>query len=153
MIDRSIPSLLRAFWANRRPRMTALEQRSVSAILSQLESFNAKRGLLLCDQRLKTNPTDSSALVRSRSLTLRRFNERLRLFPQVLKALALYMTSEAKALPDGVKEEILKIVETVRTANKSAALNDVDFLQVLNYVLRETGQGSLFLLDDLSRVN
>jgi hypothetical protein len=64
------------------------------------------------------------------------------LFLQVLKALALYMTSDSKVLPDNLKQDVLKIVETVKTANKGAAMNDADVLEVLNHVLRETGQGA-----------
>ncbi|GAA6037170.1 hypothetical protein JCM8097_008769 [Rhodosporidiobolus ruineniae] len=114
MVDAAVPSLVRAFWSNKRARMSPLEARAIGPICSTLEAYNSKRALLLCDQRLKSVSADPSALA--------------------LKALALYIGS--KPLHESSRDEILKVVETVKTANKGAALGDADVLLVLTHVLR-----------------
>ncbi|GAA5929276.1 hypothetical protein JCM10213_006336 [Rhodosporidiobolus nylandii] len=119
MSDPQVPSLVRAFYANRRARMGPLEARAIGTICSTLEAYNHKRALLLLDQRLKTNAADPACLA--------------------LKALALYLTS--KPLPPSIRQDILAVVETVKTAKKGAALGDADVILVLMHVLRGMGQG------------
>ncbi|BGP13829.1 mitochondrial distribution and morphology [Rhodosporidiobolus nylandii] len=106
MSDPQVPSLVRAFYANRRARMGPLEARAIGTICSTLEAYNHKRALLLLDQRLKTNAADPACLA--------------------LKALALYLTS--KPLPPSIRQDILAVVETVKTAKKGAALGDADVI-------------------------
>ncbi|GAA6004547.1 hypothetical protein JCM10207_000928 [Rhodosporidiobolus poonsookiae] len=119
MVDTAIPQLIRAFYHGRRPKMGTLEARTVGQICSSLEVFNHKRALDLCNQRLKTNPSDPASLV--------------------LKLLCLYMSS--KPLPASVRQEMDQVIEKLKTANKGAALGDADVLSILMYVLRGLGKG------------
>ncbi|GAA5968118.1 hypothetical protein JCM11641_003737 [Rhodosporidiobolus odoratus] len=119
MADPAIPSLVRAFFANQRPKMGTLEQRAIATICTSFESYNHKRALLLCDQRLKAVPGDGPSLA--------------------LRALALYMS--ARPLPTYVRQDILTTIETLKIAKQGAALGDADVLLVVTHVLRGLGQG------------
>ncbi|GAA5885358.1 hypothetical protein JCM6882_009585 [Rhodosporidiobolus microsporus] len=119
MVDTAVPSLVRSFWHGRKPRMSPLETRAVGPICTALEAYNFKRALVLCDARLKSHPADPASLA--------------------LKALSLYMSS--RPVSEAIRQDILKIVETVKTANKSAAMGDADVLLVLLHVLRGMGNG------------
>ncbi|GAA5830210.1 hypothetical protein JCM11251_001269 [Rhodosporidiobolus azoricus] len=118
-IDPAVPSLVRSFWHGRKARMSPLETRAIGPICTALEAYNFKRAHVLCDARLKSQSADPAALA--------------------LKALALYMSSRPAS--DAVRQDILKIVETVKTANKGAAMGDADVLLVFLHVLRGMGSG------------
>lgn len=106
-----------------------------------LEAHNSKRALLLVDQLLKKSPADPSALVRSleplaRTATWPNSSPRT----QALKALALSVSSSA------ARADVLKVVDTAKTANGGAALGDADVLMLLTHVLRSVGQGAPYSL-------
>ncbi|GAA5896282.1 hypothetical protein JCM8208_001834 [Rhodotorula glutinis] len=108
-------ALVRSFYAQRRARLSPTDLRAIAPICSALEAHNSKRALLLVDQLLKKSPADPSALA--------------------LKALALSVSSSA------ARADVLKVVDTAKTANGGAALGDADVLMLLTHVLRSVGQG------------
>ncbi|GAA5837515.1 hypothetical protein JCM9279_006776 [Rhodotorula babjevae] len=108
-------ALVRSFYAQRRARLSPTDLRAIAPICSALEAHNSKRALLLVDQLLKKSPADPSALA--------------------LKALSLSVSSSA------ARADVLKVVDTARTANGGAALGDADVLMLLTHVLRSVGQG------------
>ncbi|GAA5947657.1 hypothetical protein JCM3775_005249 [Rhodotorula graminis] len=108
-------ALVRSFYAQRRARLSPTDLRAIAPICSALEAHNSKRALLLVDQLLKKSPADPSALA--------------------LKALALSVSSSA------ARVDVLKVVDTAKSANGGAALGDADVLMLLTHVLRSVGQG------------
>ncbi|BGO97647.1 Actin cytoskeleton organization protein [Rhodotorula toruloides ATCC 204091] len=115
--------LVRNFYSSRRALLSPTELRSIGPICSALESLNYKRALLLADQVLKRSPGDASALA--------------------LKALALSVSS--KPLPSSTQQDILKVVEAVKTVKGGAGLGDADVLMILSYVLRGIDRGEMAL--------
>ncbi|GAA6051881.1 hypothetical protein JCM3770_005517, partial [Rhodotorula araucariae] len=120
-----VTALVRAFYASSRARLNPADLRSIGSICSALEAHNYKRALLLADQLLKKSPADPSALA--------------------LKAVALSISS--RPLSSSARFDILKVVDTAKTANGGAALADADVLMLFNHVLRAaTGDDALELL-------
>ncbi|GEM09601.1 actin cytoskeleton organization protein [Rhodotorula toruloides] len=115
--------LVRSFYSSRRAVLSPTELRSIGPICSALESLNYKRALLLTDQVLKRSPGDVSALA--------------------LKAFALSVSS--KPIPSSTQQDILKVVEAVRTLETGAALRDADVLMILSHVLRGIDRGEMAL--------
>ncbi|GJN88621.1 hypothetical protein Rhopal_001587-T1 [Rhodotorula paludigena] len=113
-----VVALVRSFYASRRAALSPTDLRQIAPVCSALESFNFKRALLLLENILKRAPTNASALV--------------------LKALALSISS--RPLASSARNDILKLVETLKTASGGAALADADVLTILTSVLRNIGQ-------------
>ncbi|BGP30008.1 mitochondrial distribution and morphology [Rhodotorula toruloides] len=118
-----VVGLARNFYSSRRALLSTTELRSIGPICSALESLNYKRALLLADQVLKRSPGDASALA--------------------LKALAFSVSS--KPLPSSTQQDILKVVEAVKTVKGGAGLEDSDVLMILSYVLRGIDRGEMAL--------
>lgn len=109
-----------------------------------LEAFNPKRALLLSDQLLKRSPAHPSALA-SPKCTLYRFTLRTNAakFDQALKALAHCLTV-TQPVPGSVKNDIVKVVQTAKSANNGAALDDADVIMLLTWALRYIDHSELF---------
>ncbi|KWU46443.1 actin cytoskeleton organization protein [Rhodotorula sp. JG-1b] len=118
-------SLVRAFYASRRTTLSPTDLRSIGPTCTALEAFNPKRALLLSDQLLKRSPANPSALATE--------------FNQALKALAHCLTA-TQPVPESVKNDIVKVVQTAKSANNGAALDDADVIMLLTWALRYIDQ-------------
>ncbi|GAA5989285.1 hypothetical protein JCM10908_001242 [Rhodotorula pacifica] len=114
-----VTSLVRAFYSPKRTSLSQPDLRSIGPICTALEASNPKRALLLCDQLLKRSPAFPSALA--------------------LKALALCITRQPVA--ESVQNEVVKVVQTAKTAHNGAAMEDADVLMLLTWALRYIGKG------------
>ncbi|KAL8278029.1 hypothetical protein RQP46_009661 [Phenoliferia psychrophenolica] len=150
----SANSLLHAFQARRQRTGSPTEYRQLVPICTALEVNSYKNVIQLCTKLIKKQPNfyvvyvrppgrarlDSSRLFRDPSLT-HPPSEPLLL--QALKTLALFLSS--RPVPPSVKQEILAVVEFVKTNANGAGLADPDVLVFFAWVLKGMDQGDATL--------
>lgn len=157
-------SLVRAFYASRRTTLSPTDLRSIGPICSQYRpAFETKQQTDACHSRSRTRGVQPEAGAPPLGPTLEavarpplcaRKSKQCSVIAatlrtnaakpdQALKALAHCLTA-AQPVPESVQNDIVKVVQSAKSANNGAALDDADVIMLLTWALRYIDHSELF---------